>query len=76
MKAAQKMLGVPTIGVGSVWSGGGGRELKEANMPSCRPKYIKRRQNVRFSALLDLKIAENIVFRSKVLNKMYSQDGF
>jgi hypothetical protein len=33
-------------------------------------------QNSRFPALIDLKIAENVVFYLKVLNKIYSKDVF
>jgi hypothetical protein len=53
------------------------RELKEANKPPCRPKYTKKQhQKLAVTTLFGLKIAEYTVFRSKVLNKIYSQDAF
>ncbi len=36
----------------------------------------KRQKNRRFRARFGLKIAKNAVFRSKVLNKIYSRDVF
>jgi hypothetical protein len=33
-------------------------------------------ENGQFPALIDLQIAENAIFSSKVLNKIYSQDVF
>jgi hypothetical protein len=52
-------------------------EFKEAKKPRCWPKHTKNgTKNGRIPALIDLKIAENDVFHSKVLYKTYSQDIF
>jgi hypothetical protein len=68
MRAAQKLLGAPTIN-----GGGGGcpdrgwwwRKLKKANKP---PSHMERKngtENGHFRALIELKIAENAVFLLK-----------
>jgi hypothetical protein len=49
------------------------RELKEANNP---PAPAKIHKNSAKNTLLGLKIAESIIFRSKILNKIYSTDVF
>ncbi len=68
MKAAQKLLGVLTIGRGSAWAGGWWlRELKEANKPPSQPKYTKMAPKT--GGLIDLKIAENVVFAQKYLRR-------
>jgi hypothetical protein len=52
---APELLGAPTIGGGSAWSGGGGREGlgSKISLPS-RPKYTKTAKNGRFRACFGL----------------------
>ncbi len=76
MKAAQKLLGAPVIGGGVPGQGWRWSELKEANKPPHRLKYQKTVPKMAVSTLFGLKIAENTVSCSKVLNKIYSQDFF
>jgi hypothetical protein len=52
------------------------KESKESNTPPRLLECRKTAKNRRFSALIDLKIAKNATFYSKVLNKIYSQDVF
>jgi hypothetical protein len=52
------------------------RELQEANKPPAGRNIQKRHRKWAVSALLGFKIAKSAVCRSKVLNKMYSQDVF
>jgi hypothetical protein len=53
------------------------RELKEGNKPPCQPKYTKKAQRKSgFPHFFGIKITKNAVFRSKVLNEIYSQDVF
>jgi hypothetical protein len=52
------------------------RELKEAKVPMLAKMHKKDAENTRFPALYCFKIAENAVFRSKVLDKIYYQDLF
>jgi hypothetical protein len=53
-------------------------EVVEANTPPPPPAKIHKNsaKNRRFPTLLGLKIAENIMFCSKILNKIYSPDVF
>jgi hypothetical protein len=78
MRAAHELLGVPTIGGGSARpeGGGGGSQRSQISLPNCPECTQKWRQNSWFPAIIDLKIAENVVFYLKVLNKIYSQDFF
>jgi hypothetical protein len=75
---AQKLISAPAFGRGECLARGWWwRELKEANKPPRRPKYTKKdAKNGWFPALIDLKIAINAVFSSKVLYKIYSQNVF
>jgi hypothetical protein len=51
--------------------------VKEGRKLSCRPKYTKTAPKMAsFPAFIDLKIAENAVFHSKVVNMIYSKDCF
>ncbi len=52
----------------------GVKEVKQASQVA--QNVQKRRQDGRFAALVDLKIAENAVFYLKVLNKIYSRNVF
>jgi hypothetical protein len=52
----------------------GVKEVKEASMPQNIYKNITKKRW--FRAFIDLKIAENAVFYSKALNKIYFQDVF
>jgi hypothetical protein len=50
------------------------RKSKDTNKPPMLPGMYENgaKKKGRFSALIDLKIAENAVFYLKVLNKIYS----
>jgi hypothetical protein len=48
----------------------------EAKSPHASQNTQKDAENWRFPALLIFKTAENAVFHSKVLDKIYSQDVF
>jgi hypothetical protein len=75
---APVLLGVPTIGGGIAWPGGGsgGSHRSQISIPS-RPECMKTAQNGCFPALTDLKNTKNAVFLiEKYLNKIYSQDTF
>jgi hypothetical protein len=71
-KAAQKLLGAPTIGGGAQTGGGGGGSCRR----QISPQHNNSAENRLFPALFGKNIAENVVFRSKVLYKIYSQDVF
>jgi hypothetical protein len=52
-------------------------ESKEANMPSCSPKYTKTAPKMTgFLHLLALKLPKTSFFDSKILDKIYFRDGF
>jgi hypothetical protein len=71
VQAAPELLGALTTGVGSARPGGGGGESYRSQITlQSRPKYTKTANNGRFHELFSLKIAENAVFRFKVLNKI------
>ncbi len=77
MWAASELLGAPTMGGGSAQSGGGGGGGHRSQIsPPSRLKYTKMAKNGWFRAHFGLSIAENAVFHSKVLNKIYSRDVF
>ncbi len=75
MRAAQELLGVPTIVVGSAQpgGGGGGSQRSQISQPSTQ-NVQKWRQNGQFIVVNDLKNAENAVFYFTVLNKIYSRN--
>jgi hypothetical protein len=77
VRAAQKLLGVPNIGGGECpsrrWRW---REFKESNKPPPAKKIQNSAKNGQFPALIDLKIAENTVFYSEILKKIYFKDVF
>jgi hypothetical protein len=73
VRAAQKLLDVPTIGGGIAQAGDGGRGSQRSQIhPHAAQKVQKWRKTGGFAHYL----AENVVFRSKVLNKIYSQNVF
>jgi hypothetical protein len=76
VRAAQKLLGVPTFGgeecLGRGWWW---RELKSLIHPKS-PECTKMRKNGWFPTLTDLKIAKNAVFYLKIIYKIYSRDVF
>ncbi len=74
--AASELLGAPTIGGGCPVRGWWWRGSQKSNKPSKLPEIYKNNKNGRFRARFGLVIAENAVFHSKVLNKIYSQDIF
>jgi hypothetical protein len=53
VKVAQELLGAPTIGGASAWSGGGGggSQISKISLPS-HPECMKRCQDDRFPALI------------------------
>jgi hypothetical protein len=55
MWAAPELLGAPSIGGGSAWSGGGGGggHRSQISLPS-RPKYTKTAKNGQFRTLFGL----------------------
>jgi hypothetical protein len=77
VKAAQKLVGAPTIRGGSARAGGGGGgRLRRQISPQLAENHKNGMEIRRFHALFALKIAKKTVFRSKVLNKVYSKDVF
>jgi phosphoribosylformylglycinamidine (FGAM) synthase-like enzyme len=79
VRAAQELLGAPTILVGgsALPEGCGGGSQRSQIILQSRPKCKKTVQTSWFNALVDLKITENAVFFYLiVLNKIYSQDVF
>jgi hypothetical protein len=79
MKAAHKLLGVPTIrGGGYPGRGWRWRELKEVNKYPSQPKYTKMAKNGDFPALVGLKFAKNTIFTQKYFTrytpKMYFEE--
>ncbi len=77
MRVAHKLVGVPTIGGGECpGRGWWWRESKESNTPPCRPECMKTTKKLTVSRTFWLLNHWNSVFRSKVLNKIYSRDGF
>jgi hypothetical protein len=77
VKAAQKLVGAPTIGGGSARAGGsGGGRLRRQISPQLAENHKNGMEIRRFLALIALKIAEKTVFRSIVLNIIYSKDVF
>jgi hypothetical protein len=77
VKAAQKLLGARTIGVGSARAeGGGGESWRRQINPQPAEMHKNGAENCRFCAHFGLKTAENSIFPLKVLNKIYSQDVF
>ncbi len=68
MRAAQKLLGAPTIGGGAPGQGvvvEGVKGVKQVSMP---PRIYKNStKNEQFPALVDRKITENAVFTQKFL---------
>ncbi len=77
MRAAQELLGAPTIGRGSARLGddGGGSQRSQISLLS-RLECMKTVPNSQFPALFAVKITENAIFFLKVFNKMYSQYVF
>jgi hypothetical protein len=77
MRAAQELLGVPTIGGRSARpeAGGGGSHRSQISLPS-HLKHTKKAQKCPVSCPIDLKITENGVFYLKVLNKIYFREVF
>jgi hypothetical protein len=61
---------------GGLGRGWGWRELKEANKLLAGRNTQKRHQKRQFPALYGLKVDENAVFFTKVINKIYSQVVF
>ncbi len=63
MRAAQKLLDTPTIGVGEhLGRGWWWRESKELNTPPSCLECTKTAKNGWFPALIDLEIAKDAVF--------------
>jgi hypothetical protein len=73
VKAAQELLGAPTIAGGSALAGGsGGGSLRRQISPQPAKIYKNGAEKRAVSSTFWLKHQENTVFRSKVLNKIYS----
>ncbi len=76
MRAAQELLGAPTIGRGECPARGcsRGSQRSQISLPS-RPERTKVCQNSKFPTLIDLKIAENAIFYLKDVTK-YTPETF
>jgi hypothetical protein len=75
VKAAQKLLGAPTIVGGSAQAGGGGGGRRQLS-PEPAENHTNGTKNGWFPALFGLKITKNALFGSKVLCKIHSQHVF
>jgi hypothetical protein len=76
VRAAQILLGAPTIGGGSAWAGGDGGGVKGVKYAPKLPRMYENGKNRVVSRIFGLKITENAIFNSKVVNKKYSRDVF
>jgi hypothetical protein len=73
---AQKLFGALTIDGGVPGQGVAVEEFMLANKPPAGQNSQNGAKKGWFCKLFGLKIAKNVVFRSKILNKIYSQDVF
>jgi hypothetical protein len=73
VRAAQELLGAPTIGGGVPWQGVVVERVKEYNTSPRHTECTKMTKNRQFPAPFDLKFTKNAVFLYlKLLNKTYS----
>jgi hypothetical protein len=77
VRAAQKLLGVPTFGGGSDGAKGGGGGSQRSQIRSQATRNVRKRQkNGQFPALIDLKIAKMPFYTLNYFTRYTSETFF